>query len=84
MALPCIKWELLSSAHVPFPRLPMMSPAFRRLWGWPIVLGLLSASGLLSALVSDGWGDVWSWVGLGVPVVLMVRHGIARRRPASR
>jgi hypothetical protein len=44
---------------------------FRRLWGWPIALGLLTASGLLSALVSDTWGDVWSWVGLGVPVAVM-------------
>lgn len=45
--------------------------SFARLWGWPLALGLLTASGLLSALVSDAWGDVWSWVGLGVPVAVM-------------
>jgi hypothetical protein len=44
---------------------------FRRVWGWPLALGLLSASGLLSALVSDAWGDAWSWIGLGVPVAAM-------------
>jgi len=44
---------------------------FWRLWGWPLALAVLTASGLLSALVSDGWGDVWSWVGLGVPVAVM-------------
>lgn len=50
-----------------------------RLWGWPLALGLLSASGLLSALVSDHWGDAWSWFALGVPVAVMA--GCACRRP---
>lgn len=44
---------------------------FWKLWGWPIVLGVLSATGLLTALVSDAWGDVWSWIGLGVPVLVI-------------
>ena len=44
---------------------------FLALWGWPIALGVLSASGLATALVSDTWGDWWSWVGLGVPVAVM-------------
>lgn len=57
-----------------------VSGAALRLWGWPIVLGLLSASGLISALVSDGWGDIWSWLALGLPVVLMAWYGW--RRPA--
>lgn len=47
------------------------STPFRTLWGWPIVLGLLTASGLATALISDTWGDWWSWVGLGVPVAVM-------------
>ena len=46
--------------------------SFSALWGGPLALGLLTASGLLSALVSDGWGDTWSWVGLGVPVLVML------------
>jgi hypothetical protein len=58
-----------------------MSPANRRLWGWPIVMGLLSTSGLLSALVSDHWGDYWSWLALGVPVAVMAWYGW---RPAPR
>ena len=60
-----------------------MSPSTRRLWGAPVVLGLLTASGLLSALVSDGWGDAWSWVGLGVPVAVMAWYAAPRRRPTS-
>jgi hypothetical protein len=41
-------------------------------WRTPIALGLLTASGLLSALVSDGIGDVWSWVALAAPLVVAV------------
>ncbi len=51
---------------------------FLRLWGWPLLLGLLSASGLVSALVSDGWGDAWSWFGLGLPVAVMAWYGWRR------
>ena len=46
-----------------------MSRPFLHLWGWPVALGLLTASGLVTGLVSDGWGDVWAWVGLAAPVV---------------
>ncbi|WP_333908850.1 hypothetical protein [Acidovorax sp. GBBC 3334] len=49
------------------------------LWGWPIALGVLTTSGLISALVSDGWGDTWSWVALGVPVAVMAWFGLRRR-----
>jgi hypothetical protein len=55
-----------------------MRSAFWRLWGAPILMGLLSASGLASALVSDDWGDAWSWVGLGVPVAAMAWYGWLR------
>ncbi|GKS85753.1 MULTISPECIES: hypothetical protein [unclassified Acidovorax] len=56
---------------------------FFPLWGWPIALGVLTATGLLSALVSDGWGDVWSWVALGVPVATMAWFGLRRRPPSA-
>ncbi len=49
-----------------------------KLWGWPAVLGLLSTSGLLSALVSDDWGDAWSWLALGVPVLVMAWYAWRR------
>lgn len=57
-----------------------MNAATRRMWGAPIALGVLTASGLLSALVSDGWGDVWSWIGLGVPVLVMAWYAVPLRR----
>jgi hypothetical protein len=56
-----------------------MSGGFLRLWGWPIVLGLLTCSGLISALVSEEWGDVWSWVALGLPVAVMAWFWRGRR-----
>lgn len=55
-----------------------MSNRFRRIWAWPVALAVLTASGLLSALVSDHWGDVWSWVGLGVPLAVMTRQAFKR------
>ena len=61
-----------------------MSAAFRQLWGWPVAVGLLSATVLLSALFSDGWGDAWSWVGLGVPVAVMAWFAWRRRQPGRR
>ncbi len=51
------------------------SPSFQ-LWAWPVALAVLTASGLLSALVSDGWGDVWSWFALGLPVAVMAWFGL--------
>ncbi|MFN4312464.1 MAG: hypothetical protein ACK4FK_17910 [Ferrovibrio sp.] len=48
----------------------MKSP-FLRLWGMPILLGILSGVGLVAALVADGWGDTLSWLTLGLLVVLM-------------
>ncbi len=44
---------------------------FWALWGWPIVMGVLTTTGLITALVSDTWGDWWSWLALGVPVAVM-------------
>jgi hypothetical protein len=57
---------------------------FTRLWGWPVALGLLTATGLITALVSDSWGDAWSWFALGAPVAAMTWHGLRRPQAASR
>lgn len=58
----------------------MRASPFWRLWAWPIAIALLTTSGLLSALVSDHWGDAWSWFSLGLPVAVMAWFGW--RRPA--
>ena len=49
-----------------------------RIWFWPTAVALLCATGLVSALVSDGWGDVWSWLALGVPVAVSGWYGTIR------
>ena len=50
-----------------------MSSEARRLWTWPLAIGLLTASGLVSALVSDGWGDWWAWGSLALPLAVVAR-----------
>lgn len=55
-----------------------MSTPRTQLWGWPVALGLLSATGLVTGLVSESWGDVWSWIGLGVPTVVMTWFSLRR------
>lgn len=49
-----------------------------RLWGWPVALALLSAVGLLSALVGDGAWDALSWFALGLPVVVVAWYALRR------
>ncbi|AXM95359.1 hypothetical protein ACU5P1_15555 [Pseudomonas plecoglossicida] len=46
----------------------------RGLWGifrWPLLIGLLAALGLLSALLGDGLYDVVSWLALGLPLIVI-------------
>ncbi len=52
-----------------------------KLWGMPILLGLLSGVGLISALLEDGLWDWISWLTLGIPSVLMGWYWL---RPARR
>ena len=49
-------------------------------WGWPLALGFLTITGLVSALFSDaGWGDLLASICLGAPVVIGVWFGWLRR-----
>ena len=63
---------------------PRHAHAFRQLWGWPIVMGVLTTIGLISALFSDGGlGDAVAWIALGIPVAVCVWFGWQRpRRPS--
>ncbi|MPZ42476.1 MAG: hypothetical protein GEV05_03560 [Betaproteobacteria bacterium] len=54
-----------------------------RTWTWPTALAILTTSGLISALVSEAWGDVWSWLGLGIPVLVIGWFAWHPERPGS-
>jgi hypothetical protein len=55
------------------------SSSLRAIWAWPLAIALLSALGLLSALLGDGAWDVLSWIGLGAPVLAGCALGLRRR-----
>ena len=41
-------------------------------WRAPIVLAVATAVGLIAALLSDGPGDVLSWLALAAPVAIVI------------
>jgi hypothetical protein len=45
-----------------------MNGPFLKLWGIPLMLGVLTIVGLVSALLGDGIWDIVSAFALGVPV----------------
>ena len=51
---------------------------FRRMWGAPIALAILTAIGLLSALLGDGVWDYVSAVALAVPTTVCAWYGLRR------
>jgi hypothetical protein len=42
----------------------------RQIWGAPLTLGVVSAVGLVAALLAYGLWDVLSWIALAVPVAV--------------
>jgi hypothetical protein len=54
-----------------------------QIWGAPIVLGILTTIGLISALLGDGIWDAVSAVALGIPCLLGLWFGM-RRAPRAR
>ena len=55
-----------------------MSAALMRIWRAPIVFALLTAVGLVSALLGDGIWDDLSTLTLGVPVAACAWYGLRR------
>ncbi len=59
------------------------SPRRQTLWRIfviPLVLGVLSTVGLVSALVGDGVWDGVSWLTLGIPILLCAYFLLKPRR----
>jgi hypothetical protein len=53
--------------------------SFWKVFGMPVLIGILCAAGLFSALLGDGMWDAVSWLGLGIPSLLAVRGLVLRR-----
>ncbi|QOY92822.1 hypothetical protein IM543_14565 [Massilia sp. UMI-21] len=53
-----------------------------QIWAMPILLAVLTAVGLVAALLGDGAWDLVSAVTLGVPVAVGACHAL--RRPRTR
>jgi hypothetical protein len=53
-----------------------MNTPFMKLWGMPILLGVLTTIGLVSALLGDGIWDIVSAFALGIPVLLGLWHSL--------
>lgn len=57
-----------------------MKTDFPRLWGVPLLLGVITAAGLLAGLFGDGVWDVFSAIALGIPI-LAAGWNAGRRQP---
>jgi hypothetical protein len=53
---------------------------WRAVYGGPILLGVLSVAGLLTALLSEGPGRYFSWIGVGAPIALTAWFFARRKR----
>lgn len=54
-----------------------------KVWLWPIIVGTLSLAGLIIGLVYEGWGDVFAWLTVGIPVALSLWYGWYKRKPTN-
>jgi hypothetical protein len=61
-------------------RKPRSSGNWRAVYGGPLVLGVLTVAGLLSALLSEGPGRYFSWLALGAPVAISAWFFARRKR----
>ena len=51
---------------------------FWKVFAIPLAIGLVSVTGLFSALLGDCAWDILSWIGLGIPLWISVR-GLLKR-----
>ena len=49
-------------------------------YGGPLLLGVLSVAGLLTALLSEGAGRYFSWISVGAPIAITAWFFARRKR----
>lgn len=54
--------------------------AFAALWGGPLACAIVSAVGLVGALLGNGERDWLGWIGLGLPTAAALWFGLRRPR----
>jgi hypothetical protein len=54
--------------------------SFRQIFGVPILLAIITAAGLLSALLGDGVWNALSWFVLSIPVAVIMFYAARPRR----
>jgi hypothetical protein len=59
------------------------APNWRTVFGLPIVIGLLSLTGLISALLFGELGRYFCWIAVGSPIILLSWLLVQRRRRSS-
>ncbi|XYJ12574.1 hypothetical protein ACSUZJ_11485 [Telluria sp. B2] len=57
-----------------------MNGRFMAVWGMPILLGILTTIGLVSALFGDGVWDAVSALTLGAPVAVGAWYSLRRKK----
>lgn len=55
-----------------------------KLWGQPILIGVLSISGLIAALIGDGLFDFIAWICLLYPLIRLSYHYWSRQGHPNR
>ena len=58
--------------------------SLRRGFRMPVILGVITAGGLISALVGDGPWDAVSWIALGLPIAIIGFYGLRGRSAGDR
>ena len=53
---------------------------WRAVYGAPLLIGVLSVAGLLTALLSEGPGRYFSWIAVGAPVAVTAWFFTRRKR----
>jgi hypothetical protein len=51
-----------------------------RIFAIPVLIALVTLIGLVAALLGDGWRDMLSWVGLGIPVITALHFALRRAK----
>ncbi|KPA87412.1 MULTISPECIES: hypothetical protein [Pseudomonas] len=53
--------------------------SFWKVFAIPLLIAVLTAAGLFTALLGDGLWDTLSWLGLGVPTLIGIQALLRRR-----